>query len=208
VGIWRAALASCGDPGNSRCDLEQRELKNNLERPKAMSDAEPTLAELFLKAHQESHASIVLRLVAVLEYDLERCLKRRFRKLNGKMQKRLFGTYGPASTFAAKIDLAYALDITTDETHAELNKFRQIRNVFAHNKGRVSLDMEPIKTMFYTLKRPPGMTGSYSDQFVKCVIAVDDHLEAYLVRMGETEDLRALKKPAETIERSAEPRQA
>jgi hypothetical protein len=43
------------------------------------------------------------------------------------------------------------------------------------------------------------MTGSYLDQFVKCGLAVDDHLENYLIKMGETEELRALKKPTEPL---------
>jgi hypothetical protein len=110
-------------------------------------------------------------------------------------ENRLFGSYGPVATFAAKIDMAYALGITMEAIHVELNKIRKIRNVFAHTRGPVSLDTEPIKSIFYKLARPPGITGTYLEQFVKCGLAVDDYLEAYLVRMGETEDLRALQKP-------------
>ena len=35
----------------------------------------PTLAELFIAAERESHASVVLRLVAAIDYNLERCLR-------------------------------------------------------------------------------------------------------------------------------------
>ena len=45
---------------------------------------------------------MVLRLVAAIDYDLERCLKHKFRKLNTRTEKRIFGTYGPLSTFAAR----------------------------------------------------------------------------------------------------------
>jgi hypothetical protein len=99
--------------------------------------------------------------------------------------------------------MSYALGITTDEVHAELNKFRKIRNVFAHKRGPLSLDTGPVKELFYKLKRPPGITGTYIEQFVKCMTVVDDHLEQYLVSKGETEDLRALK-PADIIEQSQE----
>jgi hypothetical protein len=156
-----------------------------------------TLAETFIKAERQAHTGIVMRLVAAIEYDLERSLLRKFRPLNARMTNRLFGAYGPISSFAAKIDMAYALGITTDEVNVELNKIRKIRNLFAHSKASVSLDTEPLKSIFYKLRRPPGITGSYLDQFVKCGIAVDDHLGAYLVSMGETEDLRALKKPTQ-----------
>jgi hypothetical protein len=106
----------------------------------------------------------------------------------------LFDAYGPINTFAAKIDIAYALDITNDATHQELNKMRKIRNEFAHAKKSLSLDTEPIKTLFHTLVRPPGITGSYLQQFVQCGVVLDDYLEAFLVRMGETKDLRVLEK--------------
>jgi len=111
---------------------------------------------------------------------------------------------GPISSFAAKIDMAYALGITADEVNLELNKIRKIRNLFAHAKASASLDTEPIKSIFYKLERPPGITGSYLDQFVKCGLAVDDHLEAYLVSMGETEDLRMLKKATQEDQKKEE----
>ena len=62
-----------------------------------------------------------MRLISIIEYDLERSIKYKFRPLSNKMTKRLFDD-GPISSFAAKIDLAYALDITADATHQELNK--------------------------------------------------------------------------------------
>ena len=169
----------------------------------AKDTSKPILANAFIRAERQSHSAIVFHAIAILEYDLERCLKRSFRELNADMQKRLFGAYGPVGTFAAKIDMAYALGITTDEVHAELDKFRKIRNVFAHKRGPLSLDTEPVKELFYKFKRPPGITGSYLEQFVKCMTIIDDHLERYLVSKGETEDLRALQ-PAELIEKSQE----
>jgi hypothetical protein len=151
------------------------------------------LGEAIANLSRQGHSAIVFHAVAIIEYDLERCLKRAFRFLDAGMEKRLFGAYGPVGTFAAKIDIAYALGITTDEVHAELNKFRRIRNVFAHKRGPLSLDTEPVKAKFYALKRPVGITGSYAEQFVKCMMIIDDHLEQYLVSKGETEDLRALQ---------------
>jgi hypothetical protein len=136
---------------------------------------------------------IVVRVTSIIEYDLERSIKWKFRPLNTKMNGRLFGAYGPINTFAAKIDVAYGLDITNDATHQELHKMRKIRNAFAHTKKELSLDTEPIKKLFYTLVRPPGITGSYLQQFVQCGFVLDDYLEAFLVRMGEMRDLRVLE---------------
>jgi hypothetical protein len=45
------------------------------------------------------------------------------------------------------------------------------------------------------------MTGSYLQQFVKCGVILDDYLEAFLVEMGETGDLRVLnKRPLDIVE--------
>jgi hypothetical protein len=152
------------------------------------------LAHSIIAAERQSHAAIVVRLASVLDYDLERCIKCKFRPLNKKMINQLFGLYCPLSTFAAKIDIAFALDIISQDIHDELTKMRKIRNVFAHTRAAVSLDAEPAKSLFYKLKRPPGITGSYLEQFVKCGITLDDYLEAFLARMGVTEDLRLLNK--------------
>jgi hypothetical protein len=118
------------------------------------------------------------------------------------MKKRLFDSaYAPISTFAAKIDIAYALDITTDAIHQELNKIRKIPNEFAHTTKPLSLDTEPIKTLFYTLARRPSITGNYLQQFVECSAVLDNYLEVFLARVGETEDLLVLgHKPLEIVE--------
>jgi hypothetical protein len=159
-----------------------------------LQEALTKLANSIIRSERQGHAAIVMRITLILEYDLERSIKWEFRSLNKQMSDRLFGFYRPLGTFAAKIDLAYALEITTDDIHAELNIMRRIRNEFAHTKHSLSLDQEPIKTLFNKLKRPGGITGSYLHQFVKCGLVLDDYLEAVLVEMGETDDLRVLAK--------------
>jgi hypothetical protein len=48
------------------------------------------------------------------------------------LAKRLFN--GPLSSFAAKIDLAYALNLIENETHRDLRTVVDIRNEFAHSR--------------------------------------------------------------------------
>jgi hypothetical protein len=134
-------------------------------------------AESIIRNEKQRHAAIVVRLNSILEYDLERAIKRKFRPLHKDMRKRLFDAYGPLSTFAAKIDIAYALDITTEAIHKELGTMRKIRNKFAHTKDALSLDVEPAKALFLELKRPPGIKGTYVQQFVQCGVVLDDYLD-------------------------------
>jgi hypothetical protein len=166
-----------------------------------LKEAFAKLAESIIRSEKQGHAAIVVRMTSILEYDLERSIKWKLRPLNKEMRKRLFEAYGPLSTFAAKIDFAYGLDITTDAIHKELNTMKKIRNNFAHTKQSLSLDAEPIKTLFLELKRPPDVTGTYVQQFVQCGVVLDNYLEAFLFRMGETNDLRLLdKKVLEIVE--------
>jgi hypothetical protein len=149
------------------------------------------LREKIDRMEKQTHAGFVMRLISIIEYDLERSIKYKFRPLSNKMSKRLFDD-GPISSFAAKIDLGYALDITADATHQELDKIRQIRNAFAHTRDALSFETEPIKSLFEALARPSGITGTRLEQFVQCVAVLDDYFEAFLARMGESQDLRIL----------------
>jgi hypothetical protein len=101
------------------------------------------------------------------------------------------------STFSAKIDMAYALEIISDESRVELHKMRNIRNKFAHARKLLSFDQEPMTRMFYELRRPDVEGKNYLEVFTMCGTVIDDELEDFLVSMGETDDVeRALKRKA------------
>jgi DNA-binding MltR family transcriptional regulator len=142
-----------------------------------------------------SHAGVVLTSAAILDQMLERAIKTVLPNVKGKLSKRLFGDRGPLYSFAAKIDMAHALGITSEHVYGELQKVREMRNKFAHSEKLLSLDAEPVRSMFLGLHRPAGITGSWAEQYMACVLAIDDYLEKFLHRMGETEgmSLRWLK---------------
>jgi hypothetical protein len=95
--------------------------------------------------------------------------------------------------------MAYALDITSDAIHVELNKIRKIRNLFAHSTSILSLDKGPIRPLFDSLARPPETKGTYSEVFVACITSLDDFLEKYLIRMGVTDGLSEKNTPKPII---------
>jgi hypothetical protein len=96
-------------------------------------------------------------------------IKTKFRSLSGAQTKRLFGTYSPLSTFAAKIDMAFALGITSEETHVQLGHFRKLRNHFASTAPL----LDPMKD------QESASVGGI-DVFSKCVIKIRDTLTAYM----------------------------
>lgn len=54
------------------------------------------------------------------------------RALSNNMAERIFDGYGPLSTFSAKIDVAFALDLIDADVHRDLRTIKDIRNCFAH----------------------------------------------------------------------------
>ena len=80
---------------------------------------------------------IALTVGARLDAALERALLAKMRKLSEAQRTNLFDGYGPLSSFAAKIDVAYALNIFDDALYADLTVIRKIRNAFAHPQAKL-----------------------------------------------------------------------
>jgi hypothetical protein len=155
-----------------------------------LASAVTGLASAILNTHRHTHASVVMTTVAILEYQLERALKTTLHHLNASMNKRLFEGYGPLSTFAAKIDVAYVLNTISKDTYDELIKIKAIRNKMAHSRTSLSLDVDPMRPLFDKLKRPPGDTSkTYSEAFMRCGLVISDSIEQYLFAHGVTEDI-------------------
>jgi hypothetical protein len=147
------------------------------------------IAEGFTTGHRMTHAAVVVTAAAILDQTLERAIKTQLPGTTKVLSKKIFEDFGPLHSFSAKIDMAHALGITSDFVHIELGKIRKMRNSFSHSEKLLSLDTEPVKTLFYGLTRPPGTTGNYPQQFLACMLVIDDFLEKFLFRMGITEDL-------------------
>jgi DNA-binding MltR family transcriptional regulator len=57
-----------------------------------------------------------------------------------------FSRDAPLSSFARKIEMAYALGIISREYHRELTCVRRIRNAFAHTSNPIAFTDEAIRT--------------------------------------------------------------
>ena len=103
----------------------------------------------------------------------------------------MFGTYGPLNSFAAKIDIAFALGITTKFIHDELNKFRDLRNEMAHPKQLLTFEAPEVQSLVGQLS---GIERDGKDA-ERIVLAhaemLQGYLDAFLVRMGASEDVSA-----------------
>ena len=111
------------------------------------------------------------------------------RPMNSAMHSRLFEGYGPLSSFSSKIDLAYALNITNDDMHANLGIIKDIRNKFAHTTEILTLESDRIQRLYKKFKKAEPKGNATIDIFIECVDEVVSFLEEYLKSKGVTDDL-------------------
>lgn len=82
---------------------------------------------------------------AMIEEILETVILNRLRPLSGTKYKRLFSGTAPLSTFAAKIDIAFAIGLINDLGYTQLNLIKDVRNRFAHEIAPLDFDHPEIK---------------------------------------------------------------
>ena len=96
-------------------------------------------------------AAVVIVSVSTLEDWLEKALKSRMRPLTSEVEHRLFTGYGPLNSFAAKIDIAYALGFFERDTYNDLRALKDIRNAFAHTSDFIFFDSASLTPLFQRL---------------------------------------------------------
>jgi mannitol operon repressor len=67
------------------------------------------------------------------------------------VEELLTGGFAPLGTFSARIKVAVALGLISDEEYRDCEVMRKVRNAFAHNV-KVSFDEQPIKDLCRKLR--------------------------------------------------------
>ena len=130
-------------------------------------------AEYTAELNGESDRAAAILGAANFDVWLGEIIEAHFGVLSGEMscnlRKRLFKSYGPLSTFAAKIDIACALGLYDEDIRKGLHTVRKIRNEFAHESRPITfdgpkisslcekLDIEPVRRL--NIKTAPGPSG-------------------------------------------------
>jgi hypothetical protein len=79
----------------------------------------------------DSHVAIIG--ASLLDNNLELAILSKMRPLPRDIKDRIFDGYGPLSTFAGKIDIAFALEIIPREFYGALKTINKVRVKFAHS---------------------------------------------------------------------------
>jgi hypothetical protein len=99
---------------------------------------------------QETDRAAGVLASAFLDSVLIRLLRHVLR--DGEAKKNLFRSEGPLGTYSARLDLANALGLISDETRSDLRVLGTIRNKFAHSVDVHAFEHPQIKELCARLK--------------------------------------------------------
>jgi DNA-binding MltR family transcriptional regulator len=116
----------------------------------------PNLGEVFrLLAYDMDDRSAAIIKAADVEMALEGALAHRMVIDNEVDLKEVFvGESAPLGSLSAKIKVGYAFGLLRDNTRAELNRIRAIRNVFAHARRPIQFSTPEVATACASLITP------------------------------------------------------
>lgn len=128
-----------------------------------MSDAENPLHSLLITLGESSHAAYALVSASWLEDDLVARIAQRMPGISNRLRDRLFDSkYAPLSSFAAKIDLAFALGLISQAMCRDLHVVREIRNAFAHARERKHFRSAGMKKLLVKLSHYDAAKDPYA----------------------------------------------
>lgn len=142
------------------------------ENPQKTSSLRGTFRQLL----QHTHAGTALIGAAIADQQLQDALLTKMRSLSRKLTDSIFSGYGPLSSFAAKIDLAFAFELIDEPTHERLTAARKIRNSFAHSDKFLTFDSPEISSALNKLPYNGNKALSNQDLYVWHLTAVEAHL--------------------------------
>jgi len=104
-----------------------------------------------LSSQADSRNAIFI--AALLEDGLQSLLLSSMPTISDILASRLFEEHGPLNGFAAKIDMARALELIDVETYTDLRAIQSIRNAFAGAAGRLNFKSPEIEGRGISFRR-------------------------------------------------------
>lgn len=107
--------------------------------------------QFFLDLAPESDAALVVLGTSYIDTHMTDSWRRNMPGKSKAEYDALFDGSGPLATFSAKIRLAHSLDWISDATNKDLHLLRKIRNLFAHDPYKTSLEDNEIMNLITAL---------------------------------------------------------
>ncbi|QBB69303.1 hypothetical protein ELE36_02325 [Pseudolysobacter antarcticus] len=134
----------------------------------------------------ESDRSVVILAASFLEQTLEGYIRTKL--VEAAPVSKLFEGYAPLSTFAAKIDIAFALGLIPVHIHDDLRTIKKLRNLFAHKPDSLSFSSSQVADICRNLrdiKRSDGTTWEIAEarsRYLNAVLFSLMHMDAQAAR--------------------------
>lgn len=93
----------------------------------------------------QTDRGVAIVAVSMLERMLEIVLTQRMMPLTAKRHKTMFGRIGILSSFSAKIELALALGIISENLYIQIDALRRVRNTFAHRMEALTFEHPDVQ---------------------------------------------------------------
>jgi DNA-binding MltR family transcriptional regulator len=129
----------------------------------------------------ESDRSVVILAGSFLEQVLEKYLLKKF--VDSPSVTKLFTGYSPLATFAAKIDIAFAIGLLPVHVYEDLKVIKKLRNIFAHEADVLNFESSRVCDICSNLqiaKRSDGdkwdVTGS-KNKYLNAVFFAMLHID-------------------------------
>lgn len=123
---------------------------------------EEGLEDLAGELFKASDRALAVLWCATVEDNLCKFILTKMRHLSPDDRDKMFGGYGPLSTFASKISVSYAFSFIGDTTRRNLNIMRDIRNAFAHTGAALSFNTKEVSDVCRLLVRLDGQPSDHS----------------------------------------------
>jgi hypothetical protein len=120
-------------------------------RHRHFTDFESVFSEVLLNENARVTAIVG---GAMIDNYLTLAILARMRPIGNTMHEDLFEGYGPLSTFSAKIDIGFAINLYNDGARHDLRIINTIRNQFAHNLYVREFTETKIRDLCFRLRAP------------------------------------------------------
>jgi hypothetical protein len=98
---------------------------------------------------------------ALVEHELEKQIRQRFKRNDDTFWKEMTGDKGPVGTFYAQIVIGYAMRVYDEKTRDALDTIRTIRNQFAHAIRKIDFGEELILKELAKIQLRPTIIRKY-----------------------------------------------
>lgn len=156
--------------------------KNPLKELMALPPEADDTSYIFQQIDGASDHAAALLTCELMSYAIQKCIIRELTISNKSIVTELFGHHGVLGNFASKIVMGHALGCFGPAVHEELERFRNVRNAFAHAPSKLDFNTPKIRTECLKLQVYKRLRGPHAGRYDASIDAIAKLKPAQLAR--------------------------